>query len=188
MARWGAPAAVGSMFVSSMLVAAVIAWSTPYLLPVSILLLLIPVMAGYSHVPPKTFAAMVGILVVAAPTIAVVSTGRHLGGHGDDWTAEGVVLAVSIPVVLVVIVLAMVQANRIHQRQADEIRDSRTQVAAVADAARRSLERDLHDGAQQRLASLSLLLGHAHTLVERGDRAAMQNSAGPGGEQPLRRS
>ena len=41
-------------------------------------------------------------------------------------------------------------------------------IAAACDSARRRLERDLHDGAQQRLVSLSLRLGMLATRVTPG--------------------
>jgi signal transduction histidine kinase len=44
------------------------------------------------------------------------------------------------------------------RRQADELRDSRARVVAAADAERRRIERDLHDGAQQRLVTLGIVL------------------------------
>lgn len=43
-------------------------------------------------------------------------------------------------------------------RQEEEVRASRSRIVAATDAARRRLERNLHDGAQQRLAALSLSL------------------------------
>jgi PAS domain S-box-containing protein len=43
-------------------------------------------------------------------------------------------------------------------RQAEEIRASRTRIVQAADDARRKLERNLHDGAQQRLVALSVSL------------------------------
>ena len=43
--------------------------------------------------------------------------------------------------------------------QLEHLRGSRTRVIATGDAERRRLERDLHDGAQQRLVGLSLQLG-----------------------------
>ena len=50
------------------------------------------------------------------------------------------------------------------RKQAEaELASSRTRVVEAADAARRTIERDLHDGAQQRLVGLSLQL----TLLER---------------------
>ena len=44
------------------------------------------------------------------------------------------------------------------QRQADELRASRARIVATADAARRQIERDLHDGAQQQLVALAVNL------------------------------
>jgi len=51
--------------------------------------------------------------------------------------------------------------------QLDEVRASRARIAEAGDAARRRLERDLHDGAQQRLVTLSMTL--ASTLRQLGD-------------------
>jgi signal transduction histidine kinase len=45
---------------------------------------------------------------------------------------------------------------------------SRARIVAAADAARRGIERDLHDGAQQRLVSLALQLQAAQTAVPPG--------------------
>ena len=44
------------------------------------------------------------------------------------------------------------------RRQDEEIRASRTRIIEAADEARRVLERNLHDGAQQRLVALSVSL------------------------------
>ena len=46
--------------------------------------------------------------------------------------------------------------REIEAARTDELRASRARIVAAADAARRKLERDLHDGAQQRLVSLAL--------------------------------
>jgi signal transduction histidine kinase len=47
-----------------------------------------------------------------------------------------------------------------------ELRSSRARIVEVADAERRRLERDLHDGAQQRLVSLSLALRLARSKLD----------------------
>jgi signal transduction histidine kinase len=52
------------------------------------------------------------------------------------------------------------------RRQADELRLSRARVVAAADAERRRIERDLHDGAQQHLVALEANLGAVSALVE----------------------
>ena len=53
--------------------------------------------------------------------------------------------------------------------QLELVRASRDRVVEAADEERRRLERDLHDGAQQRLVWLSLLLGMADEEVATGD-------------------
>jgi signal transduction histidine kinase len=47
----------------------------------------------------------------------------------------------------------------------EELAASRARLVASADATRRQIERDLHDGAQQRLVSLALQLRAAHATV-----------------------
>jgi signal transduction histidine kinase len=51
------------------------------------------------------------------------------------------------------------------RRQARELRASRARIVAAADAERRRIERDLHDGAQQHLTSLSVRLLMAAKLA-----------------------
>ncbi len=52
------------------------------------------------------------------------------------------------------------------KQQEEELRASRTRLVAAGDEARRQLERNLHDGAQQRLVSLSLALRLAQSKLE----------------------
>ena len=48
--------------------------------------------------------------------------------------------------------------HEIEQARTEELRASRVRIVEAADAARRRIERDLHDGAQQRLVLVSLTL------------------------------
>jgi signal transduction histidine kinase len=50
-----------------------------------------------------------------------------------------------------------------------ELQASRTRIVEAGDEARRRIERDLHDGAQQRFVTASLLLGTIVRAVERGE-------------------
>jgi signal transduction histidine kinase len=59
------------------------------------------------------------------------------------------------------------------RRRIDQLAESRAGIVAAVDAERRRIERDLHDGVQQRLVALGMLLGrarrnpaHADELVE----------------------
>jgi signal transduction histidine kinase len=49
--------------------------------------------------------------------------------------------------------------------QLDEVRASRTRIVEASDAERRRVERNLHDGAQQRLVALSFALRRAHSQL-----------------------
>jgi signal transduction histidine kinase len=59
----------------------------------------------------------------------------------------------------------------LHER-VDDLRDARARIIAAADAERRRIERDLHDGAQQRLVALSLTLGMAESRLAADPPAA----------------
>jgi signal transduction histidine kinase len=53
--------------------------------------------------------------------------------------------------------------------EVSNLRDARSRIIAAADAERRRIERDLHDGAQQRLVALALTLRMAEKRADEGD-------------------
>jgi signal transduction histidine kinase len=68
------------------------------------------------------------------------------------------------------------------QARLDELRESRARILQAGDAARRKLERDLHDGAQQRLVGLALDLRLAREKVEDDPKAAAEMLDGASAE------
>jgi signal transduction histidine kinase len=60
------------------------------------------------------------------------------------------------------------------QARLDDLRESRARIVQAGDAARRKLERDLHDGAQQRLVGLALDLRLAREKLEKDPKGAAQ--------------
>jgi PAS domain S-box-containing protein len=64
------------------------------------------------------------------------------------------------------------------KRQEEELRASRARLVAAADEARQQLERNLHDGAQQRLVALSVTLRLAESQLSRDPDAAAAIVAG----------
>ena len=58
------------------------------------------------------------------------------------------------------------------RREVEELRASRARVVAAADAERRSIERDLHDGVQQHLVALAVNLQVARQLADSDPAAA----------------
>jgi signal transduction histidine kinase len=60
------------------------------------------------------------------------------------------------------------------KRHEGEVRRSRARIVAAADDARRRLERNLHDGAQQRLIALRMKVGIAARLLDQDPRRAAE--------------
>jgi signal transduction histidine kinase len=56
-----------------------------------------------------------------------------------------------------------------------ELQASRLRIVAAADASRRAIERNLHDGAQQHLVALAVKLGLAQQIAEDGDFDVVQS-------------
>jgi signal transduction histidine kinase len=69
--------------------------------------------------------------------------------------------------------------------QMSDLRDARTRIIEAADAERRRIERDLHDGAQQRLVALSINLRMAEKRAAEGDPAAAELVRSAGEEAGL---
>jgi signal transduction histidine kinase len=67
----------------------------------------------------------------------------------------------------------------------DELRTSRSRLAATADRERRRLERDLHDGAQQRLMAVQIKLRLAQDKVSDPEVAAQLAAVGAEAEQAV---
>jgi PAS domain S-box-containing protein len=90
---------------------------------------------------------------------------RALDAHGAEWL-DGVIFDVT----------DRRRAEQLARRQdaeavrAAELEASRARIVEAADATRRRLERDLHDGAQQRLVSAALALRLAQSRARRSDR------------------
>jgi signal transduction histidine kinase len=58
----------------------------------------------------------------------------------------------------------------------DELAASRSRIVEAEERARRRIERDIHDGAQQELAALIARIGLAHNQLRRGDPAMLSST------------
>jgi PAS domain S-box-containing protein len=118
------------------------------------------------------FAARMAIAGAANGVPQAERESRWLTRHGDErivaWTATPILDQWGNARVLV----SGADITE-RKRQEAEVRASRSRIVAATDAARRRLERNLHDGAQQRLAALSLSLRLAEArLATDPDQAA----------------
>jgi signal transduction histidine kinase len=131
------------------------------LLPVCVLGVLVPVVLAEPYVHwqrGRTFAIITAGYagcVLALAALARFHNISPLGAHTPRWIEN----AFSIPVLVFLAVDLMV----IVWNNAAALRTSRVRLVTAADEERRRLERDLHDGAQQHLVALAVLIQLART-------------------------
>jgi signal transduction histidine kinase len=101
-------------------------------------------------------------LAVAVATAVTVWDTTHYGGPFSFDSITRTVLSVQLYIaVAAVSALALAAVVTERERFADRLTASRARLVAAGDTARQGLERDLHDGAQQRLTALAVSLGNA---------------------------
>ena len=103
------------------------------------------------------------------PCVRVEADGRPLAVvvHADAGP-EAAQLARDV-VMSATLVLEIARLRVELRRQLAEVQDSRARLVVAQDAERRRLERDLHDGVQQRLVSIGLALRHAQHQLNLSD-------------------
>ena len=144
----------------------------------------------------------VGVAALFAPlTFWAIPDGIDLGVVVVDTLPEALVLGVLGAVVLRVGIPALGALARLYgayaelllgsnadpvlTAQVSDLRDARSRIIEAADAERRRIERDLHDGAQQRLVALALTLRMAEKRAEQGDPQAAELVRNAGDEAGL---
>ena len=82
------------------------------------------------------------------------------------------------------------RAREIDRARSEELHASRARIVEAADAARRKIERDLHDGAQQRLVALALEVRMARSAGREGPgpRRPVPRAGRPGADRRLGRA
>jgi signal transduction histidine kinase len=106
------------------------------------------------------------VYVCALLTFALV-TAAQAGAGGGFWWAAFVAAGVTPFAFLGGLLRSHVSHLDAELREShEELRASRARIVQAGDAARRKIERDLHDGAQSRLVALSLLLRSARKRAD----------------------
>jgi signal transduction histidine kinase len=108
-----------------------------------------------------------------------IPDGMHYGIVRVDQLWEALLLVPVGAVVLVLGIPALSALGRLYTSpavtaQMSDLRDARSRILEAADAERRRIERDLHDGAQQRLVALALTLRMAEKRAAAGDAEAAE--------------
>lgn len=170
--------AAASLVVSSWLAALGATYVSPFIVPVSILIVIIPVVIVFDFLRGLALRVSLVGTVLLAGVVAYLGQYRH--GMADalepDPPAAGALAVTFTIVVAVILTLGLGQQVSRLRGQARELADSRRRLAAASDEARRAIERDLHDGAQQRIVATGMRL---RLLQERlpADQAAEVDAA-----------
>jgi len=166
--RFGATAAVVGLALSALLFALGGTWATPVLSPLTALLTMVPLLVAYPYLSARWVHALMVLAVVGSAGIVALGEWRRVEEAAELWWVNALVVASSLPAGVLVVVFLVRGAYARLKEQSAQLAESRTRIVEVADAARRSLERDLHDGAQQRLLAMSVTIERARKELEAG--------------------
>lgn len=166
--RYGAPAAILGLTLSAVLFAIGGTWATPNLTPLTALLTMVPLLVGFPYLGRRWIAFLSAVAVLGSAGVAALGEWRRAEAFHDLWWVNAVVIACSLPAGVAVVVFLVRDAYTRLQEQSSQLVESRTRIVEVADAARRGIERDLHDGAQQRLLAMSVTIERARKELQAG--------------------
>jgi len=133
---------------------------------------------------PVWWAGGATLLLVIA--VLATNVGPEEGNFDDYLFAAALVLLATVPYAFLLGILRSklwradivaeenVRLDAELQARLDELRESRARIVEASYAERRRVERDLHDGAQQRLAALALDLGRVRAALVRDPAAAAE--------------
>jgi signal transduction histidine kinase len=143
---------------------------------------------GIVSIAATGFLGFVALVMLFAPLIVLTTPVTVFGWIVTSFSQALPLTLIGIPAVLLVLhltnglawlwalfarVMLGPSTVQLHER-VDDLRGARARIIAAADAERRRIERDLHDGAQQRLVALSLTLGMAESRLKADPDAAAE--------------
>lgn len=144
-----------------------ITFVAPRLLPAMVLLALVPVVFAQPYIRWQrglTFAVITAGCVLALAAVARFQHFAHVTGEPPRWIENAFIL-IALPLnafhILVIAwnnAAALAVSEQLLAERAAEVEASRGRLVTAADEERRRLERDLHDGAQQHLVALAVLI------------------------------
>ncbi len=166
--RFGAPAVLVGFALSAGCFAVGGTYATPNLSPLTAMLMLMPMLVAIPYVSRAWLNALLVYAVLGSAGVAALGEARRDDALNDLWWVNAVVIASALPAVVLVVTYLVRDAYRRLTERTAELEESRTRIVEVADAARRSIERDLHDGAQQRLLAMSVTIERARKELQAG--------------------
>ena len=167
----------------------------PWVEPVLLITAQLPTMLAVPHVSLarlRVSAMFSAISAMAVAAVARLQDFSHATDQLPSWVPEAVTIGF-MPVMVALVCLIVVQnsqmledllaralaamtlltsSERTLKEQAAELRASRRRIVTAGDEVRRRIERDIHDGAQQRLLGVVMQLGLVRDLTHEDPDAA----------------
>lgn len=160
---------VAALTVATWLVIILLAYSTPELETLMVLVCLVPLVMNFRFVTGRMLWLMLTGTVLAGFVVTIITSTRlQLFDRTEAGTVATWSVILIVPVMLAVIATGLLQVVVDLRAHARDLRESRSRILTAADTARRDLERDLHDGAQQRLVAMQVHLSLVRSLIKRG--------------------
>nr|WP_240918084.1 histidine kinase [Phycicoccus sp. HDW14] len=178
--RPAAALAVGATW----LVAFTLAWATPFTTPVSLLILYVPALIITDAFPLRARTALLATTVVLTGALVLVGESRRdwWETNHPDLPVPALLVGVFTLLVAGVLVIGIRDSALRVARHSRDLEESRTRLAVASLDARRSIERDLHDGAQQRLTSLAVDIGRLSRSIDTDPERAREIAHGLQGQ------
>jgi signal transduction histidine kinase len=159
-------------------IALVAATAAPFAMPVLVIISLLPAALAVPVVSRAQLPKVVAITIVVVTAVVALGTLQDVVGIEEDlpgWVPKLVtlmftpVMAGLVAVIVYQTIETLSQALDEAVTSRDRLRDAQARIVTASDEARRGIERDLHDGAQQRLTALAIGLGRIHARAGRED-------------------
>ena len=124
---------------------------------------------AYVRLAPMAHAGeLLGVLVIERPVTATTFT------SDDERTLVEIARQLGVVLHNARLDSALEESLQEVRRQADELQASRGRIVAAGDTARRTIERNLHDGAQQHVVALGIQVKLARTMLDKDPAKAAE--------------
>jgi signal transduction histidine kinase len=137
----------------------------PDVLPVAALVAMVPVVFFEPYLRWQralVFTVITAGCVVALAALARLQNISHLAGQAHRWATTSLIVT-DLPLTALLIMLIMWSSATALRTSKEQLAERAARLVTVADEERRRIERDLHDGAQQHLVALAVLIRLART-------------------------
>ena len=159
----------------------------PNLLPVMVLAALVPVVFAQPYMRWQrglVFAVITAGCVLALASLARFQHFAHFDTPPPRWIEHAfIVIALPLNAFHILVIAwnnaaALAVSEQMLAERAAEVEASRSRLVTAADEERRRLERDLHDGAQQHLVALAVLIQLARSAEQTNKQPLLKEASG----------